>query len=98
MPEILLLTEAELRDCVRLDRRAIDLIADGFAALETDAVVMPPVLRMELRAVNGEVDVKTAYLPQLDSFTIKISPGFFDNPAKGLPSLKGGCFMVIETI
>lgn len=89
MPEILLLTESELRACVRLDRCAIDLIADGFAALETDAVVMPPVLGMELPAVNGEVDVKTAYLPQLDTFTIKISPGFFDNPAKGLPSLNG---------
>jgi ornithine cyclodeaminase len=35
------------------------------------------------------VDVKTAYVPGLDGFAIKISPGFFDNPAKGLPSLNG---------
>ena len=29
---------------------------------------------------HGEVDVKTAYIKGLDSFAIKMSPGFFDNP------------------
>jgi ornithine cyclodeaminase len=31
--------------------------------------------------------VKTAYIPGVDGFAIKISPGFFDNPKLGLPSL-----------
>jgi len=35
---------------------------------------------------RGEVDVKTAYVPGLDGFAIKISPGFFDNPRRlGVP-------------
>src|SRR5205814_7472528 len=38
---------------------------------------------------RGEVDVKTAYVPGLDGFAIKVSPGFFDNPKLGLPSLNG---------
>jgi ornithine cyclodeaminase len=33
--------------------------------------------------------VKTAWLPGFDGFAIKVSPGFFDNPARGLPSLNG---------
>ena len=44
---------------------------------------MPPILRLDIPEHNGEVDVKTAYVPGLDSFAIKISPGFFDNPKLG---------------
>jgi ornithine cyclodeaminase len=50
---------------------------------------MPPVLRLDISEHRGEVDVKTAYVPGLDGFAIKISPGFFDNPKLGLPSLNG---------
>ena len=44
---------------------------------------------MALPAVNGEVDVKTAWIPGFDGFAIKVCPGFFDNPKRGLPSLNG---------
>ena len=50
---------------------------------------MPPILHMALPEANGEVDVKTAWLPGLPSFALKVSPGFFDNPKRGLPSLSG---------
>ena len=50
---------------------------------------MPPIMSMDLPAANGEVDVKTAYIPGFDGFAIKVSPGFFDNPKLGLPSLNG---------
>jgi ornithine cyclodeaminase len=33
--------------------------------------------------------VKTAWIPGFDGFAIKVSPGFFDNPKIGLPSLNG---------
>lgn len=89
MPDITLLTETELRRCVTLDSMLIDVIDTAFASLCSESVIMPPVLSMDLPMVNGEVDVKTAYVPGLDTFAIKISPGFFDNPAKGLPSLNG---------
>ncbi|MBR9885117.1 MAG: cyclodeaminase [Oceanospirillales bacterium] len=89
MAEIRILTESELRQCVGLSRELHDVIAAGFARLVDPDVVMPPVLSMDLPAVNGEVDIKTAWLPGVDNFAIKVSPGFFDNPAKGLPSLNG---------
>jgi ornithine cyclodeaminase len=89
MGEIRILTEAELRGCVALDADAVACVEDCFRALATAEVVMPPILRLDIRENNGEVDVKTAYVPGLDSFAIKISPGFFDNPKLGLASVNG---------
>ena len=87
--DIRIVTETELRGAIGLDRASIDVIERAFAALPGGGVVMPPILSMELEEANGEVDVKTAYIPGFDSFAIKVSPGFFDNPKLGLPSLNG---------
>jgi len=89
MPRVTILTEAELRGCVALDLTAVSIVEDAFRALAEGGVVMPPILSMAIEAHRGEVDVKTAYVPGLDSFAIKVSPGFFDNPKRGLPSLNG---------
>lgn len=86
---VTVLTETELRDCVALDADAVQTIEDAFRALGGGKVVMPPILSLPIHENNGEVDVKTAYIPGLDSFAIKVSPGFFDNPKLGLPSLNG---------
>ncbi|MFM0661338.1 cyclodeaminase [Paraburkholderia sediminicola] len=89
MTSITLLGEAELHELVPLDLAAIDQVEAAFLALATEAVAMPPILRLDLPEHNGEVDVKTAWLPSFDSFAIKVSPGFFNNPSLGLPSLNG---------
>jgi ornithine cyclodeaminase len=89
MPTIKILTEADLRAAIHLDLGAVDCVEAAFTALATKQVAMPPILRLDIPAHNGEVDVKTAYVPGLDSFAIKISPGFFDNPKLGLPSVNG---------
>ena len=89
MPDVTVLTEAELRRCVTLDLEAVDIVERAFAALAEGGVVMPPILSMPIAERQGEVDVKTAYVPGLDGFAIKVSPGFFDNPKRGLPSLNG---------
>ena len=89
MSDITLLSEADLRACVALDLPSIEAIEQAFVLLATAAVAMPPILRLDIPEHNGEVDVKTAYLPGLERFAIKVSPGFFDNPTLGLPSLNG---------
>lgn len=89
MAEVTLLSEADLRGCVALDLQSIDAVQQAFHLLATAAVAMPPILRLDIPEHNGEVDVKTAYLPGLERFAIKVSPGFFDNPKLGLPSLNG---------
>lgn len=87
--DIKILSEAELRGCVALDHDSVRCVEDCFRALATEAVVMPPILHLEIAEHNGEVDVKTAYVPGFESFAMKMSPGFFDNPKIGLPSVNG---------
>ena len=89
MPDIKILTEAELRRVVDLDADSVACIEEAFKLLATRDVVMPPILSFHVPEHNGEVDVKTAYVPGIASFAIKMSPGFFDNPKIGLPSLNG---------
>ena len=89
MPTIKILTEAELRACVSLDLAAVDCVEQAFSTLAQGNVVMPPIMSMAMHEQNGEICVKAAYMPGLDSFAVKMSPGFFDNPKLGLPSTSG---------
>lgn len=89
MQEVTILTEGDLRKIVQLDLAAVECVEGAFHALATKRVVMPPILRLDIPESRGEVDVKTAYIPGLDGFAIKISPGFFENPKLGLPSTNG---------
>jgi ornithine cyclodeaminase len=89
MTGITILSEQDLRATVSLDGDSIACIESAFATLAGGHVVMPPILSMAIHEHNGEVDVKTAYVPGTDSFAIKVSPGFFDNPKIGLPTTSG---------
>lgn len=89
MANIRILTEIDLRQIISLDLETVACVEDAFRALAGGGVSMPPILRLDIPAERGEVDVKTAYIPGLDSFAIKISPGFFNNPSIGLPSTNG---------
>ena len=89
MPDIKILTETELRNTIPLDIKVIDCIESAFSELASGKVIMPPILSMPIKEYNGEIDVKTAYLPGINSFALKASPGFFDNPKIGLPSTSG---------
>ncbi|TSE01362.1 cyclodeaminase [Mesorhizobium intechi] len=93
MSRMTILTEAELRKIVTLDLDAVACVENAFRALATLPVAMPPILRLDIPEQRGEVDVKSAYVPGIDGFAVKISSGFFDNPKLGLPS--GGGMMVL---
>lgn len=89
MRDILILTEADLRASIALGDDVLRVVEDAFAALAGGTVIMPPILSMDIPDLHAEVDVKTAYIPGFDGFAVKVSPGFFGNPALGLPSLNG---------
>lgn len=97
MPRMTILTEADLRKVIKLDLDAVACVEHAFRALATLPVAMPPILRLDIPEHHGEVDVKTAYVPGLDGFAIKISPGFFDNPKRGLPSTNGMMVLLSAT-
>ncbi|MYL34945.1 cyclodeaminase [Pontibacillus yanchengensis] len=84
-----LASDEEIRSYIDLNTETVQIIEDAFTSLVTKNVEMPPIMRVDIPAHNGEVDVKTAYVKGLDYFAIKVSSGFFDNYKLGLPSGNG---------
>ncbi|MFC0336471.1 ornithine cyclodeaminase [Kushneria avicenniae] len=84
-----LYNRTQIQEVVELDQAALEAVEAGFRALGQGRVVQPPILSMAIEESNGEVDVKTAHIRGNERFAIKVSPGFFDNPLIGLPSLNG---------
>ena len=86
---MLLLNEEQIRQCVQLDRRALDAIEKAFVSLSRGEAVVPSPLEFHLADRNGEVHVKSAYLRGLPSYAIKVASGFYGNAAQGLPTSSG---------
>lgn len=85
----LILQYKEIKKLVQLNTDLIPIIESAFKFLSRGEIVMPPILRLDIKKYHGESDVKTAYIEGLDSFAIKVASGFFNNPSIGLPSSNG---------
>ena len=83
---VLILTEKELRNIVKIDKASIDAVANAFLWLSKGLVTMPPIMHIEIPEHKGDVDIKSAYVKDLDRFAVKIGAGFFENHKLGLPS------------
>ncbi|HKI57790.1 MAG TPA: cyclodeaminase [Trueperaceae bacterium] len=87
--DVAVLYEDEIRELVGLDADGLDAVREAFRRLSSGDAVQPPVMRIDVPEHRGEVDVKGAYVRGLDSFAVKLSSGFFDNPQRGLPTGSG---------
>ncbi|MBW3619666.1 MAG: cyclodeaminase [Actinobacteria bacterium] len=96
MTTIRVLTEAHLRAAVGLGRDELAAVAAVFPLVSAGRASMPPIMRIDVPEHRGEIDIKSAYLPGYAGIAVKLSAGFFDNPARGLPSL-GGLMIVLDT-
>ena len=85
----LIINHSQLKQCIELNSDLIPIIENAFIQLSKGNTTMPPILRIDIKEYHGEADVKTAYIKGLDTFAIKISPGFFNNPKIGLPTTSG---------
>lgn len=90
-------TESEIKQMIQLEEKILPVIEDAFTQLAVKDVIMPPIMRVDVKESNGEVDVKTAYIPGKDMFALKVSSGFFNNYKLGLPSANG-LMMLISTV
>lgn len=81
--KVTILREKEIRECVGMNKEAVDAVALGFTRLVEGKVSLPPIIGVDVEAIQGEVDIKTAYIEGLDHFAIKITSGFFGNPRIG---------------
>jgi ornithine cyclodeaminase len=86
---ITLVSERELRQVIDVSEGALEQVAQAFVKLARGNVTQPPIMRIDVPAQTGELDIKSAFIEGLDSFAVKMSSGFFANTAKGLPSMGG---------
>lgn len=82
------LSRAEIEAAVDLDRAFIAL-EEGFKAAAAGQVQMPPVGYLGFPAYNGDCHIKFGHIAGDSVFVVKIATGFYDNPAKGLPTTSG---------
>lgn len=80
--------EEELRS-VATEAVALEAVERAFAALAAGRVRQPPPFSLELPEVRGEVHAKGAALEGAPIFALKVATGFYDNPARGLPTGSG---------
>ena len=85
----IIVNQKQLKKCVSISLESLNIIEEAFSQLSKGKTIMPPIMRLDINENNGEVDVKTAYIKGFDTFAIKISPGFFNNPKIGLPTTSG---------
>jgi ornithine cyclodeaminase len=88
-PNVLVLTEPEIRECTKLDHEALTAVENAFTSLASGNAFVPPIMGILVPERDGEVDVKAAYIKGLPAFAIKVASGFFSNPARGLPTNSG---------
>lgn len=96
MAVVRVLTESDLRTAVGMGSEELAAIEAVYPLISEAQGSMPPIMRVEVPESNGEIDIKTAYLPGYSGIAVKVSAGFFDNPSRGLPSL-GGLMMVFDS-
>lgn len=95
MNSIRVLTEPDLRAAVGPGRDELAAIEAVYPLISARVGSMPPIMRIDVPEHRGEVDIKAAYLPDYAGIAVKLSAGFFDNPARGLPSL-GGLMVLLD--
>jgi ornithine cyclodeaminase len=83
-----IIDEDAIRSAVR-EADALEAAEIAFRALAENRVELPPPVGLDLPEVQGEVHVKSAYLKGAPIFAVKIASGFYQNPARGLPTGSG---------
>ncbi len=69
--------------------QAMCAIELGFVAYSAGRVQVPPVQAFGFPQANGDCCIKSAYVEGSETFTVKVSTGFYSNPQQGLPSNDG---------
>jgi ectoine utilization protein EutC len=80
--------EAALRAAIT-PRVAVDAMREAFRADGEGRAHVPAVINLDIPQCRGEFHVKTAHIEGVPHVAVKIASGFYDNPAKGLPSGSG---------
>lgn len=87
---IQIIPEQDIRKSISFDETSVAAIEKAFASLANgSAVVMPPVMQINVDAVQGQTCVKSAYTPGDAYFVVKLASTFHQNFKLDVPSASG---------
>lgn len=69
--------------------RAVAVMREAFRADGEGRTRVPPVINLDVPEPRGEFHIKTALIDGVPYIAVKVASGFYDNPARGLPSGSG---------
>jgi len=64
-------------------------VREAFRADGEGRTTVPSVINLAIPGTNGEFHVKTAHVAGIPHVAVKVASGFYDNPARGLPTGTG---------
>lgn len=83
---IILLDKNEVESYLSLVE-TIDTVEFAYTQYYKRNAIVPPVVNLAIDKINGELDVKTGYLPGFEMIGVKIASGFYMNAQNyGIPS------------
>ena len=68
---------------------AVAAIREAFRADGEGRTAVPAVINLPIPGTRGEFHVKTAWVSGVPFIAVKVASGFYDNPARGLPTGSG---------
>lgn len=83
------LSRTQIEALVTVDSEMAEAVRDAYRAISDGRANLPPVGHLGFPAAHGDCHIKFGHIAGDEVFAVKIASGFYDNPAKGLPSSTG---------
>lgn len=83
------LSRPQIEALVSVDDTAAEAVRDAYRAISDGRANLPPVGYLGFPEAHGDCHIKYGHIAGDAVFAVKIAAGFYDNPARGLPSSTG---------
>lgn len=83
------LSRSQIETLVSVDAEAAEAVRDAYRAISDGRANLPPVGYLGFPQAHGDCHIKYGHIVGDPVFAVKIASGFYNNPAKGLPSSVG---------
>lgn len=84
MSEVLILSQKEVESCLPM-KKAIDAVKNAYIAYASNRVQIAPVVHLDVKQYDGEIDIKSGYVEDFNLIGTKIASGYYQNYKLGLP-------------
>ncbi|MDF1538756.1 MAG: ornithine cyclodeaminase family protein [Candidatus Thorarchaeota archaeon] len=84
MSEVLILSRKEVESCLPM-RETITAVKNAYIAYASNRVQIAPVVHLDVKQYDGEVDIKSGYIEDFNLIGTKIASGYYQNHKLGLP-------------